>query len=260
MNAATPQQQTLEIYAGIGVALLLATLVGHKLKVAVARGERHDVIDNLNARIRSWWVMVAVTGCAFLLGRAGVTVLFVLLCALVLREFVTVTSARVHHGCAIATGFVVVLCLAHAPALLVLDVSGYEGRGVMLIVFLVVVAQAGDVLQYVWGKLAGRRRLAPSVSPSKTWAGTIGGVASATVLGIALWWITPFDPWRAGAMALAINVMGFIGGLASSAIKRACGVKDWGTLIDGHGGVLDRLDSVAFAAPVFFHLVRLGWT
>lgn len=260
MNVPTPQRQTLELYAGIGVVLLVATLVGHVLKVAVARGERHEVIDNLNARIRSWWVIVAVTGCAFLLGRTGVTLLFALLGALALREFVTVTSARVHPSCAIGAGLLLVLCIAHAPALLVLDVSGYEGRAVMLIVFLVVVAQASDVLQYVWGKLAGRRQLAPSWSPAKTWEGAIGGVASATLLGTALWWITPFAPWQAGAMALAITVMGCAGGIALSAVKRACGAKDWGDLIDGHGGVLDRLDSIAFAAPVFFYLTRLGWT
>ena len=121
-------------------------------------------------------------------------------------------------------------------------------------------AQLSDVLQYVWGKLAGRRPVAPLVSPSKTWEGLVGGIASATAIGAALYWITPFAPWQAALMALAICVMGFFGGLVMSAIKRDRGVKDWGSLIEGHGGMLDRLDSVAFAAPVFFHLTRYFWT
>ena len=138
--------------------------------------------------------------------------------------------------------------------------SGYEGRNLSLIAFLVLVVQSSDVLQYVWGKLIGRHKIAPELSPSKTVEGFLGGVASATVLGALLWWFTPFSPWQAGAMALMINLMGFFGGLVMSAIKRDRGVKDWGWMIEGHGGVLDRLDSVIFAAPVFFHTIRYFWT
>ena len=82
----------------------------------------------------------------------------------------------------------------------------------------------------------------------------------ATLLGAALYWITPFTPLQAGAMALVINLMGFFGGLVMSSIKRDRGIKDWGHLIAGHGGFLDRLDSVVFSAPIFFHLVRYGWS
>jgi phosphatidate cytidylyltransferase len=140
-----------------------------------------------------------------------------------------------------------------------LDIAGYEGRNMLLIVFLLVVVQSSDVLQYVWGKLCGRRKVAPTISPSKTWEGLIGGVASATALGAALYWITPFGPLEAALMALAANTMGVLGGFAMSAIKRSRGIKDWGNLIEGHGGMLDRLDSMVFAAPVFFHLTRAGW-
>jgi phosphatidate cytidylyltransferase len=153
-----------------------------------------------------------------------------------------------------------VYCISHVPALLTIDIPGYEGRGLLLIVYLVVVVQSSDVLQYVWGKLCGRRKVAPVVSPSKTWEGLVGGVGSATTLGTALYWITPFAPWQAAMMALAITAMGFFGGLAMSAIKRSCGAKDWGRMIEGHGGMLDRLDSVVIAAPVFFYLTRYGWT
>jgi phosphatidate cytidylyltransferase len=149
-----------------------------------------------------------------------------------------------------------VFCLSHVPALLTLQIPGFEGRQLLLIAFLVIVVQSSDVLQYVWGKLLGRRKIAPTLSPSKTWEGFIGGVLSASLLGASLWWITPFSIVEAGLIALLINLMGFFGGLVMSAIKRDHGVKDWGHLIAGHGGVLDRLDSVLFSAPVFFHVVR----
>ena len=110
------------------------------------------------------------------------------------------------------------------------------------------------------GKLFGRHKIAPLLSPSKTVEGFVGGVLSATLIGAALWWITPFEPWQAALLALTINLMGFFGGLVMSAIKRDRGVKDWGALIEGHGGMLDRLDSVIFAAPIFFHIIRYWWT
>ncbi|MCB1599168.1 MAG: phosphatidate cytidylyltransferase [Lysobacterales bacterium] len=153
-----------------------------------------------------------------------------------------------------------VFCLSHVPALVTLSIPGFEGREILLIAFLVIVVQSSDVLQYIWGKLFGRHKVAPALSPSKTWEGLVGGVLSSTAIGAGLWWITPFTPLQAAGIAFSINLMGFFGGLVMSAIKRDLGVKDWGHLIAGHGGVLDRLDSVLFSAPVFFHIVRYGFT
>ena len=152
-----------------------------------------------------------------------------------------------------------VYCASHVPALLDLKIPGYEGRNILLIAFLVVVVQSSDVLQYVWGKLAGKTKIAPELSPSKTVEGFVGGALSATLIGAALSWITPFGPFYAALLSLAIVVMGFFGGLVMSAIKRDRGVKDWGQMITGHGGFIDRLDSVVFSAPVFYHLVHYGW-
>ncbi len=149
-----------------------------------------------------------------------------------------------------------VYCVSYAPALLILDLDGYAGENAKLLLFLAVVVQGSDVLQYVWGKLFGRHPIAPTVSPNKTWEGFLGGIASATLLGTGLWWVTPFAPWQAALLSLVIALMGFAGGLTLSAIKRDRGVKDFGTLIAGHGGVLDRIDSLCFAAPIFFHLTR----
>ncbi|TMH62123.1 MAG: phosphatidate cytidylyltransferase [Betaproteobacteria bacterium] len=312
----TAPQETLAIFASIGATLVLASVVGFLLKRRRAPDQPHGAIDNLNARIRAWWVMVLVIGLAFVFGRAGVIVLFLFVSFFALREFMSLTYTRRGDHDALATSFFIVLplqywfvwsgwyglysifipvyaflvlpilsalsgdtmrfleraakvqwglmvcvfCISHVPALLTLDIPGFEGRNLLLIVFLVLVVQSSDVLQYIWGKLFGRHRFAPDVSPSKTLEGLIGGVASATAIGAALWWITPFKPWQSALIALAINVMGFLGGLVMSAIKRDRGVKDWGDMIEGHGGMLDRLDSVVFAAPVFFHVTRYWWT
>ena len=83
---------------------------------------------------------------------------------------------------------------------------------------------------------------------------------SATAIGTALWWLTPFSMGQAAAICLMITLTGFLGGLVMSAIKRDRGVKDWGHLIGGHGGFIDRLDSVIFSAPIFFHITRYFWS
>jgi phosphatidate cytidylyltransferase len=147
-------------------------------------------------------------------------------------------------------------CVSHIPALLMLKIPCYENRAPLLIVFVVLIAQVSDILQYVWGKLIGKHPLLPRISPSKTVEGLVGGVLSATVFGALLQPITPFTAWQAGLMAFLIAMLGAFGGVAMSAIKRERGIKDWGHLIPGHGGVLDRIDSLCFSAPVFFHLTR----
>ncbi len=168
------------------------------------------------------------------------------------RDFLARTSA-IHWGL-----MVCVYCVSYAPALLQLDVPGYQGQTVKLLVFLILVVQLSDVLQYVVGKTLGRRPLAPSVSPNKTWEGFLGGVAGATAVGTALWWMTPFGPVSAALVSLLIALAGVAGGLVMSAVKRDRDVKDFGEAIPGHGGVLDRIDSVCFAAPLFYHVVRFA--
>lgn len=163
-------------------------------------------------------------------------------------------AAKVQWGLMIC-----VYCVSHVPALLTLEIPDFAGRNLQLIAFLVLTVQSSDVFQYIWGKLLGRHPLAPGISPSKTVEGLLGGVLTSTALGAALWWITPFAPWQAALVALCINLFGFFGGLVLSAIKRDRGLKDWGSMIEGHGGMLDRVDSISFSAPVFFHIVRYWW-
>ena len=160
-------------------------------------------------------------------------------------------AAKVQWGLMIC-----VYCLSHAPALLTLPLRGYGPSNLALVLFFVIVSQLNDVLQYTWGKLLGRTKIAPLVSPNKTWEGFVGGTVCASLVGMLLWWATPFAPWQAGLMSLLITLLGFLGGLTMSAIKRDRGVKDYGSVLQGHGGFLDRIDSLCFAAPVFFHATR----
>jgi phosphatidate cytidylyltransferase len=164
-------------------------------------------------------------------------------------------TSKIQWGLMVCVYFV-----SYAPGLLDLQLKGYEKQNAKLLFFLVFVVQISDVLQYVWGKCCGRRPIAPHVSPNKTLEGFIGGGLTAVAAGTALWKITPFSPWQAALMSAAIVLMGFFGGLVMSAIKRDRGVKDYGEMIPGHGGIMDRIDSLCFAAPVFFHLTGYFFT
>lgn len=309
------QQTLIVLFGGIFAFLFVASVVGALLKYRAAAGAPSASIDNLNARIKAWWWMIALIAVAIWIGNAGIIVLFAFISLQSLREFISLTHTRRGDHRALLWSFffflplqyyliainwyglfsifipvyaflllpisaslgsdttrfleraakvqwglmICVYCVSHVPALLTLDIADYEGRNALLIVFLVLTTQASDVFQYVWGKLLGRHKISPAISPSKTVEGLIGGVLTSTAVGAALWWITPFAPWQAGLIAFTINVMGFFGGFVLSAIKRDRGVKDWGTMIEGHGGMLDRVDSISFSAPVFFHIVRYWW-
>lgn len=303
--------QLLLIMGGVLALLLIASAVSLTLGLR-SRGTPNPVVDNLRARTRAWWFMVAIFGTALFTGIIGASVLFCLVSFLALREFITQTPTRAgdHHTLfwmffaavplqyyLIAMewyglfsilipvyGFILVptrsalagdsehflertseiqwgmmacvYSISHIPALLTLHIPGHEEAGPRLMLFLVLVVQLSDVLQYVWGKLLGRAKIVPSISPNKTVAGFWGGTLSATAVGAGLWWATPFTWWEAALLAWLITLMGFFGGLVMSAIKRDRGIKDYGALIEGHGGMLDRIDSLCFAAPIFFHLVR----
>ncbi|MCP5541282.1 MAG: phosphatidate cytidylyltransferase [Akkermansiaceae bacterium] len=295
------------IVAGI---LVISSIAGFVLSRRVKSEVGRSTVQNLNARIRSWWVMAAVFCSTLLLGSGSTTVLFALISFLAMREFITLNRTEradhavlfwaffvilpIHyflvgirwHGLAtifipvyafvlipvrrVLTGetknflastakiqwalLVCVYAVSHMPMILALPIPGFEGRNAQILFFFVMTVQMSDVLQYIWGKLCGQRRIAPRVSPSKTWEGTVGGIVSAVALSTALSWATPFRPAQTAAMALLICLAGFFGGLVMSAIKRDLGAKDWGNSIGGHGGFMDRIDSLCFSAPLFFHL------
>ena len=158
-----------------------------------------------------------------------------------------------------------VYSLSYAPALLDLDLvrtSGekWHGSNLSLLVFLLLVAQMASVLERVWSRLAGKNVIAEKINGSRTWEGLFGSMVTTGLISAALYWATPFYPWEAGVMGVLVSVMAVAGTLTMSAIKRDRGVTDTGTLVQGHAGVLDQIDNVCFAAPVFYHLTRFFYT
>lgn len=312
----TPQTKFFVLIGGIVALLTLASAIGSILQRNVSNDGGAAVVENLIARVRAWWSMVAIFSAAFLLGPNATIVMFAFVSFFALREFLTLTPTRLGDHKALSAAFFLLIpaqywligsgwyglfsifipiygflllpslsvltqdtenflersakiqwgvmisiyCISHVPALMLLKIPGYEGQNALLLFYLVLVVQLSDVLQYVFGKLFGKTKIAPVVSPSKTVEGFVGGALSTTLIGGAMWWITPFQPLQAIGMAFVIVIMGFLGGLVLSAVKRSLGAKDWGTMIKGHGGMMDRMDSVSFAAPIFFHLTRYFYT
>jgi len=309
-------KQTIWLVGGVLALLAVSSLIGWALSLRATGDKGKATVQNLNARIRAWWMMVAVFGLAMATGGIGSVVLFALTSFFALREFITLTPTRAGDHRTLFWVFFVILplqyyliaikwyglfsilipvyaflfipirsavtgdcgnflertakiqwglmvcvyCVSYVPALLSLNIAGYEGQNGKLMFYFVLIAEISDVLQYVWGKTLGRHKIAPTVSPNKTWEGFVGGIATATLIGAGLWWATPFTPLQSAGMSLIITLMGFGGGLVMSAIKRDRGVKDYGNMIEGHGGVMDRIDSLCFAAPVFFHFTRYYFT
>ncbi|SSY70426.1 phosphatidate cytidylyltransferase [Alysiella crassa] len=300
------------IFLGVLVALCVAHGVGNWLK---NRHPQSDAVNNLNARIRSWWLIVIMLLCAFWFDRIGTIILFFGVSFAALREFMTLIYRRRGDHDAIVVCFYLLLpiqyylvmtdwygmfsvfipvyaflilpiitafsgdtkeifertakiqwgamvtlyCLSHVPMIMNLQIKGFEDRNLLLLMFFVLVVQMSDVLQFIFGKLFGKKKIMPALSPNKTVVGMVCGIGAATVLAGCLYWLTPFTPFQAALIGLLICTMGFFGGLVMSGIKRSYGVKDWGKMLDGHGGMLDRVDSVCFAAPIFFHIVRYYW-
>lgn len=302
------------LFSIIGAMLLIASLIGFRLKQKYQHGVNQQ-IDNLNRRIKSWWFIVFVLILCFLAGQFTTTILFLVISVVSLYEFLTSTcfqlsSNKLYLGLIFSLSviqywlvimdmtaiyvvflpitvlfllpfvthfilkntvlriedlatlrwglFITVYCLSFIPALFNLNIANYEGKNLFLIIFFILVVQLSDVLQYIFGKLYGKHKIVPMLSPSKTVEGFIGGILSASVIGAFLYWITPFSFLTAGLISLLITVIGFLSGLTLSAIKRNYQIKDWGVLISGHGGVLDRVDSLCFSAPIFFILSSLS--
>jgi phosphatidate cytidylyltransferase len=165
-------------------------------------------------------------------------------------------SAQIQLGLLIC-----VYALSHAPALLDLTLFSSNGKrwggsNAGLLFFFVLICQLSEVFFWVSGQLIGKTVIAKDISTSRTWEGLFGGVLATGLAGICLYWVTPFEVWEAATLSMVVAGMGFLGGMTMSAIKRDRGVTDYGSLVLGHAGVLDRIDTLCFAAPVFYHLTR----
>lgn len=153
----------------------------------------------------------------------------------------------------------IMLCvfgLSHMAYLISLpSIEGFAAGGKGLLLFLIFITQMNDVMQFVFGKLFGRNKILPKISPNKTWEGFLGGMLSTIIIGYFMRFLTPLSASEVIIVSLLIAGVGFIGDVVVSAIKRDVGVKDMGGAIPGHGGVLDRIDSLSMTTPIFFHMV-----
>lgn len=163
------------------------------------------------------------------------------------------TVGMIHWGLMIT-----VFCLGHAAWLFVMPLTGIPPGGTGgVVLFLVGLTEINDISQYLWGKSLGHAKIMPGVSPNKTWAGLWGGVVTTAVLaGVLAPLLTPFSAAVAIPIGAAIALIGFLGDVTVSAFKRDLGIKDSGGLLPGHGGILDRIDSLMFTAPLFLHFLR----
>lgn len=149
-----------------------------------------------------------------------------------------------------------VYMLSHVILLFNLEIPNFSIGAGGLIIYLVVLTSFNDVFQFTWGKLFGKRKILPSISPNKTVVGFLGGVLTTGALAYSIHFLTPLTPLQSLIMGVAIGVAGFVGDALISAIKRDLGIKDTDNLIPGHGGALDRLDSILITAPVYYHLLN----
>ena len=147
-----------------------------------------------------------------------------------------------------------VFCLGHLAALLTMPPAVGDAGPIGLLLFVLFMTQANDVFQFLWGKSVGGPKIVPRISPGKTWSGFVGGAATTAVVAAAVGpWLTPMTASASFGVGALIAVVGFFGDCVMSAIKRDLGIKDSGQLIPGHGGILDRLDSVMYTAPAFYY-------
>ncbi|MEO5625115.1 MAG: phosphatidate cytidylyltransferase [Dokdonella sp.] len=292
---------------------IVAMLVVATVIVAVMRrGDTSGRHAELAARVRSWWVLVAVFAVAISFRRGIAIVFFAILSFLALKEYLSLIPTRradrsvlfwvylcvpiqyfwiwrewytmflifipvwaflfiamrmvlrgdtkdflravgtIHWGL-----MTMVFGLSHLAYLLVLpNGKAMPAHGAALLLFVVLLTELNDVLQYIWGRSLGRRKAIESVSPKKTVEGLVGGALTTTVVAFLLAPIlTPLTHTDSIAAGLMIGFGGFLGDVTISAVKRDIGVKDSGSMIPGHGGILDRIDSLLFTAPLFFHFM-----
>ena len=243
-----------QVVAIIGVAFLSFLALKEFFSIVPMRiADRRAIFwAYLSIPLQYWWVVEQWYG-MFLVFIPVYVFLFLPL-RLVL---IGVTDGFIKSAAVIYWGLMLtVFSLSHVAYLMVLPAPDIEWGFQGPVLLLLLLTGCNDVFQYVFGKLFGKRRVVPQVSPGKTWAGLLGGVVGCSILAFLLGpLLSPFSGLQAVLLGGLLAVVGFIGDVVISALKRDLQLKDSGTLIPGHGGLLDRLDSLTFTAPVFFHLL-----
>ncbi len=297
-----------------GIALVIGILVIASSIVSVLRiTDKDGDYKELSARIKSWWIMIAVFSIALLSSPVISIIFFAFISFLAFKEYVSIVPLRradrrvlfwayltipiqyfliyqdryglfivfipvwvffllpfrliiagqtdgfLRSVSAISWGLMVtVFAISHAAMLMQFPATqANPAGGAGLILFLAILNQGNDVAQYVWGKVFGKNKIVPKVSPNKTWEGFLGGLITTILMALIIaGFLTPFSSLFAILAGATLAVTGFIGDVTFSAMKRDLKIKDSGSLIPGHGGILDRIDSLSLSAPIFFHMVR----
>ena len=178
-----------------------------------------------------------------------------------IEGFVRVTAAMIWGA------MLFVYCLSHAFFVMTLsDLPVPWAGNAGWFLYLIVLTETNDIAQAIIGRSIGRTKIAPITSPNKSLEGLVGGITVTTILAVLLApWLTSYmqKSWSAGTILAAVSGLliatsGFLGDLNKSGIKRDAGIKDSGTILPGQGGIMDRVDSLTFSAPVFFHLVQFS--
>lgn len=241
----------------IAMAILYAVLAAASLSVRLAaRGAAPGMLSH---QVNAWWRIFPVVSLALLAYPLGLSALAGLVCVLALRELAALRALR--RGCRLAPLVLAGLLLATVAAMLVLAAFPALPLGahasLAWVFYLFVLTALNDIGQFVSGTLFGRHRIAPTISPNKTWQGLAGGIAISQCVSLALGGYLALA--TAGTLmlyALLLSLAGFMGDLAFSAAKRRLAIKDFSSLIPGHGGILDRVDSLVFTAPLLYCLLR----
>jgi len=202
--------------------------------------------------INYYWVSIAWYGMFIVFVPVYVFMFISVLLVLIGETRGFIRSAGILHWAVMLNVF----CISHIAYLLVLPEKNTAAGNIGLVLFLIFITEFNDVCQYIWGKMLGRHKIIPRVSPNKTWEGFLGGVATVTLCaGILAPFLTPLTFFMGMGVGTTLSISGFFGDTIMSSVKRDLQIKDTGNMIPGHGGILDRLDSLIFTAPLFFHLL-----
>ncbi len=149
-----------------------------------------------------------------------------------------------------------VFSISHVAYLINLPEKNPEAGSIGLILYLLLLTEFNDVSQYICGKCFGKHKIIPKVSPNKTWEGFLGGLIIITLIaGFIAPLLTPMNRLFGFLSGFFISISGFFGDSIISSVKRDLKIKDFSTLIPGHGGILDRIDSLLYTSPLFFHFI-----